>query len=67
MMPVRCENKSLTHPMESLQIQLLGGFIVGRCTASAIASASRKSFFAPALVPLRSPSASLRSFAPGAR
>jgi len=38
--------------MQRLQIQLLRGlvatnFIVGRCTASAIASASLKSFFCP--------------------
>jgi hypothetical protein len=39
--------------MQCLQIELIGGlggetnFIVGRCTASAIASASRKSFFGP--------------------
>jgi hypothetical protein len=36
--------------MQRLQVELIGGlvttnFIVGRCTASAIASASRKSFF----------------------
>ena len=38
--------------MQRLQIELLRvfvatNFIVGRCTASAIASASRKSFFCP--------------------
>jgi hypothetical protein len=38
--------------MESLQVELFGvlvatNFIVGRWTASAIASASRKSFFCP--------------------
>jgi hypothetical protein len=38
--------------VQRLQIELLGRlggdeFIVGRCTASAIASASRKSFFWP--------------------
>jgi hypothetical protein len=36
--------------VQRLQVELIGGlratnFIVGRCTASAIASASRKSFF----------------------
>jgi hypothetical protein len=39
--------------MERLQVELIGrlrvatNFIVGRCTVSAIASASRKSFFCP--------------------
>jgi hypothetical protein len=38
--------------MQSLEVELIGrlggdNFIVGRCTASAIASASLKSFFCP--------------------
>jgi len=38
--------------VQGLKIELIGvfvatNFIVGRCTASAIASASRKSFFCP--------------------
>ena len=45
-------DQTFAHPMESLQVELFGGlvatrFIVGRWTASAIASASRKSFFCP--------------------
>src|SRR3954464_1013687 len=45
-------DQPLTDAMQSLQVELIGGlgatnFIVGRCTASAIASASRKSFFWP--------------------
>jgi hypothetical protein len=45
-------DQPLTHPVQRLQIELIGvlvatNFIVGRCTASAIASASRKSFFCP--------------------
>ena len=44
-------DQPLPHPVERLQVELLGGlvatnFIVGRCIASAIASASRKSFSA---------------------
>jgi hypothetical protein len=45
-------DQPLSHPVQCLQVELVGGlvatnFIVGRCTASAIASASRKSFFCP--------------------
>src|SRR5262249_55979286 len=42
----------LTHAVQRLQVELPAvfvatNFIVGRCTASVIASASRKSFFCP--------------------
>jgi len=45
-------DQPLTDSVQGLQVELIGGlvatnFIVGRCTASAIASASRKSFFCP--------------------
>lgn len=45
-------NQAFAHPMQHLQIGLLDGLgrpelMVGRCTASATASASRKSFFCP--------------------
>jgi len=47
-------HQPLAHPMQRLQIRLSAvlvatNFIVGRCTASAIASASLKSFFCPSL------------------
>ena len=45
-------DQTLPYPVQCLQVELIGGlgrqnFIVGRCTASAMASASRKSFFWP--------------------
>jgi hypothetical protein len=44
-------DQPLAHAMQRLQVKLVGGlatnFMVGRWTASAIASASRKSFFCP--------------------
>jgi hypothetical protein len=43
-------DQPFAHPVQRLQAELIGRFggtnvMVGRCTASAIASASRKSFF----------------------
>jgi len=42
-------DQPLAHPVQCLQVELIGvlvaaNFIVGRCTASAVASASRKTF-----------------------
>ena len=52
MMPVRWLTNRSRAPMQRLQsswsaVFVVTNFIVGRCTASAIASASRKSFFCP--------------------
>jgi hypothetical protein len=52
MMPVRClTNRSRTRcsacKSSCSEVLVATNLIVGRCTASAIASASRKSFFCP--------------------
>ena len=45
-------DQSIADAVQRLKVELIGGlgrenFMVGRCTASAMASASRKSFFCP--------------------